>query len=171
MAICLYAASALFLKSALLVFYLRIFRPNKAARILIWVSLAVIISFYTTCLILAVVQCNPNDNGLTFQGNFDMSHLPAGLDIPNIPAGFNLSLMPPEVFQGVITDIVSESRLEAQDKSKCSRPQIKLASAQGIFSTVSDFYVLALPIALTLSVQLNLKRKLGLCAIFLTGLL
>lgn len=171
MAACLSNVSAMFLKSALLVFYLRIFRPNKTARILILVPLVAIISFYATCLIVAVVQCHPNDSVLTFSGDIDLSHVPAGVNIPNIPADFNLSLIPPEVLIDFITDIVIESSFEIQSESKCFRPQLKLSAAQGIFSTVSDFYVLALPIALTLSIQLNLKRKLGLCAVFLTGLL
>ncbi|CAG8952740.1 hypothetical protein HYFRA_00008984 [Hymenoscyphus fraxineus] len=54
---------------------------------------------------------------------------------------------------------------------RCGQPSLKLSAAQGIFSTASDLYVLCIPIKLVWGLQLPFRRKLGVSAIFLTGLL
>lgn len=43
--------------------------------------------------------------------------------------------------------------------------------AQGVFSVITDFYILAVPIGSTLELHLSNRRKIGLCAVFATGLL
>ena len=58
-----------------------------------------------------------------------------------------------------------------QTKSPCRTPRINMALALSVFSVVSDFGLLALPIAFTLQIQLPRAKKAGVCAIFLTGLL
>ena len=42
---------------------------------------------------------------------------------------------------------------------------------QGVINVVTDSYVLALPVAMVLGLQMTPKRKVGISAIFLTGLL
>ena len=41
----------------------------------------------------------------------------------------------------------------------------------GVFNVITDFYVLILPISMVWHLQLSSKRKIGVIAIFLTGLL
>lgn len=43
--------------------------------------------------------------------------------------------------------------------------------AQGVFNVLSDFYLLIIPIPAVLSLQMPARRKAGVCAIFMTGLL
>lgn len=45
------------------------------------------------------------------------------------------------------------------------------SAAQGVLSVVTDFYILAVPIGSALELQLTNRRKIGLCAVFATGLL
>ncbi|KAI0143845.1 hypothetical protein F4776DRAFT_442144 [Hypoxylon sp. NC0597] len=52
----------------------------------------------------------------------------------------------------------------------CSMPQRPLWITIGVFSVVSDFYLLAVPVGFTLNIRLPLKRKIGVCCMFLTGL-
>ncbi|KAI5861220.1 hypothetical protein GGS23DRAFT_158503 [Durotheca rogersii] len=56
----LYVAATVFLKSALLVFYYRIFGIATGARILIWSSLALIVVSYTTFLVVDTAMCPPS---------------------------------------------------------------------------------------------------------------
>ena len=42
---------------------------------------------------------------------------------------------------------------------------------QGVLNVVTDFYILVIPIAMVLRLQLTPRRKIGISAIFLTGLL
>ena len=49
--------------------------------------------------------------------------------------------------------------------------QWPLAIAQGVINTVTDLYVLVLPLAMVMRLQLSPKRKVGIIAIFMTGLL
>ncbi|KAI1462602.1 hypothetical protein F4805DRAFT_3005 [Annulohypoxylon moriforme] len=130
--IILYGVSAIFLKSSLLALYLRIFKPMKIARILIWTSLVVITLFYTICFVVDAIIC----------GEFlSRSHLS-----------------------------VMDSAHFDPDES-CSVRQRPIWIMMGVFSVVSDFYLLTIPVALTLNVQLPPKRKIGVCCIFLTGLI
>ncbi|KAF3015967.1 hypothetical protein E8E14_012804 [Neopestalotiopsis sp. 37M] len=58
-----------------------------------------------------------------------------------------------------------------QSQSNCNRPQLDLAAGQGVFSTASDIYVLVLPVNLIWHLPLSRRRRVGICAILLTGLL
>ena len=48
--------------------------------------------------------------------------------------------------------------------------QYILVITQGVVNVITDFYVLALPITRVAQLQMPFWRKVGLCAIFLTGL-
>ncbi|KAI2469460.1 hypothetical protein F4781DRAFT_216680 [Annulohypoxylon bovei var. microspora] len=119
----LYGAAAIFLKSALLALYLRIFRPAKIARLLIWASILLIVPFYATCFVIDIVVYRQF------------------LNDPN----------PPDEGYSILQNL--------------------LWVTMGIYSVVIDFYLLAVPVGLTLNVRLPLKRKIGVCCMFLTGLL
>lgn len=56
---CMYAANAILVKCTLLIFYLRLFRPNKQARFMIWFGIVFIVAFYVSCIIANVVDCIP----------------------------------------------------------------------------------------------------------------
>ncbi|KAI1089122.1 hypothetical protein F5B19DRAFT_468842 [Rostrohypoxylon terebratum] len=128
----LYGAASIFIKTSLLVQYLRIFRPSKMAAIMIWMGIAVITVFYLAAIITTVVSCDfykwpPTSNPIAFA--------------------------------------------EQQAKSGCNRPQLRLSSVQGVFSTVSDVYVLAVPTLLISSLHLSVMRRVGIIALFLVGLI
>jgi hypothetical protein len=53
---------------------------------------------------------------------------------------------------------------------RCEKPMQNLSSVQGIFNAISDFYVLALPLQLVWQLKMSSSRKLGVSAIFMTGL-
>ncbi|KAI0552665.1 hypothetical protein F4679DRAFT_44635 [Xylaria curta] len=61
---------------------------------------------------------------------------------------------------------IAESVLEP----RCSNGNLAVSKAQGWYSLISDTYILIIPISLVWRLTLNLKRKLGVTAIFLTGL-
>ena len=54
--------------------------------------------------------------------------------------------------------------------SFCSH-QWPLAITQGVVNVVTDLYVLILPLAMVARLQLSPQRRIGIVAIFLTGLL
>ncbi|OCL10074.1 hypothetical protein AOQ84DRAFT_290010, partial [Glonium stellatum] len=60
--------------------------------------------------------------------------------------------------------------LSAKSQSRCSQPELNLSVTQGVFSAVSDFYVLCIPLQLVLGLRLPKMRKIGVSSIFLTGL-
>lgn len=128
----MYSIGAVFVKTTLLVFYLRIFRPSYTANVLAWGGIVVIVLFYLISIIVLLVNCIPVDQQVT------------GIDPTNWADKKN---------------------------NRCGHPNIDLSAAQGIFSAVSDLYVLAVPINSVLALQLKTKRKLGVLAVFLTGLL
>ncbi|OTA70409.1 hypothetical protein K449DRAFT_460184 [Hypoxylon sp. EC38] len=53
----------------------------------------------------------------------------------------------------------------------CSMPQRPLWITTSVFSIVSNFYLLAVPVWFTLNLRLPLKRKIEVCGMFLTGFL
>lgn len=55
--------------------------------------------------------------------------------------------------------------------NRCGQPNLDISAAQAGFSAVTDLYVLAIPISSVLALQLQTKKKLGVLAIFLAGLL
>ncbi|TRX88040.1 hypothetical protein FHL15_011042 [Xylaria flabelliformis] len=57
--IVLFSLSSLFVKTALLVLYLRVFAPNRYARMMIWVGITTIVAFYIIAIILNIRFCVP----------------------------------------------------------------------------------------------------------------
>ncbi|KAI1091351.1 hypothetical protein F5B19DRAFT_281000 [Rostrohypoxylon terebratum] len=130
--IILYGVSAIFLKSALLSLYLRIFKTVRTARILIWTSLVIITIFYTICFVIDAAIC----------GKF-LSH----------------------------PDISARDSSHYDPEESCSVRQRPIWAAMGVFSVVSDFYLLIIPVVFTMNLRLPLRRKVGVCCMFLTGLI
>lgn len=60
---------------------------------------------------------------------------------------------------------------ERTKANHCGHFSLDISAAQGIFSAVTDVYVLIIPVSSVLALHLQTKRKVGLLAIFLTGLL
>lgn len=48
---------------------------------------------------------------------------------------------------------------------------LRIASTIGVFGVVTDFYVLIIPMHLVLQLHLPVRKKVGVCGIFITGLL
>lgn len=113
----IYPVAATFVKTTLLVFYLRIFSPVRRTTFIIWVGIGTIALFYILSIALYIYF--------------------------TLPIGS-------EKHQAALLDF---------------------SAAQGVFSVVTDFYVLAVPIGSTLKLHLPSRRKIGLCAVFATGLL
>lgn len=63
-----------------------------------------------------------------------------------------------------------ESWIIALLSSRCHKA-ITMTYVQGVFNIVSDFYLLLLPIPVVWKLQLTLRKKIGISAIFMTGLL
>lgn len=61
--------------------------------------------------------------------------------------------------------------LGAQETSRCNRPQLDLSAAQGLFSTLSDIYVLAVPVTFISGLKMSTGRKVSVCGVFLVGVL
>ena len=55
--------------------------------------------------------------------------------------------------------------------ARCGPLQNRIAFAQGVFGTVSDVYLLLLPIQMVMRLNLPLQRKLGVSAVFLSGIM
>ncbi len=53
----------------------------------------------------------------------------------------------------------------------CSKPSQHLAIAQGAFGTLSDIYLLVIPIHSIFQLKLPTRRKIGVSAIFLVGIM
>ncbi|KAH7304033.1 hypothetical protein B0I35DRAFT_445744 [Stachybotrys elegans] len=51
------------------------------------------------------------------------------------------------------------------------KPAPRLVATQGLGGTLTDFYVLLIPIYLVWGIQMPVRKKVGVCALFLTGLL
>lgn len=122
---CIYSVSALFVKSTLLVLYLRLFRPSRKANIMIWGGIGACVLFYIIAIAVVLSYCTP-----------------ATRILPTSP-----------------------------DVLICGQKQLNVSVGMGVFSTITDFYVLTIPISLVVELRLPLKRKFGVSAIFLTGLL
>lgn len=63
-AVCMYAVSSMFTKCTLLAFYLKVFQPNRMARIMAWAGTVTIVLFYVVSIIYLLVQCVPVDQEL-----------------------------------------------------------------------------------------------------------
>lgn len=53
--------------------------------------------------------------------------------------------------------------------ARCFKETTNRAYTLGVFGVISDFYLYFLPIPVILRLQLPLKKKIGVCAIFMTG--
>lgn len=74
------------------------------------------------------------------------------------------------IFVGLCVPRKGESWALALLSSRC-RVTIVMAYVQGIFNIVSDFYVLVLPLPVLWKLQLPLRKKVGVSAVFMTGFL
>jgi hypothetical protein len=72
-------------------------------------------------------------------------------------------------FLGVALPRGSETELLASIRSK--QPRDRLILFQAVGSAVTDFYAWMLPIPMLWQLQMPARRKAGLCALFLSGLL
>ena len=64
------------------------------------------------------------------------------------------------------------SWFEAVISPRCSAQSIKLlAYLIGPFGVISDFYLFCIPIPIILRLQMRGKKKIAVCAIFMTGFL
>ncbi|KAI0006914.1 hypothetical protein F4779DRAFT_629475 [Xylariaceae sp. FL0662B] len=53
---------------------------------------------------------------------------------------------------------------------RCANNNLSISKAQGWYALISDAYILAVPLSLVWGLKLNPRRKLGVMAVFLTGL-
>ena len=141
---CLYYIGALFLKSALIILYIRIFRPSKKVQVVLQCSIVLVVIAYVVGIVASVSTCAPvvsrNEHTEIKIEDINTSNITDGMEIFQLDNG-------------------------------CVTPLLTIAGVISIFSVITDFYVLIVPIGLILSTRLPPQRKLGICAIFLTGLL
>ena len=64
----------------------------------------------------------------------------------------------------------SESWTSLTYGTRCKRA-VAMGNGHGVFGLISDVYIFILPLPVLLGLQMSLKRKLGVAAIFCTGLL
>lgn len=60
---------------------------------------------------------------------------------------------------------------EAISAHKCSMSTTRISYLVSIFGVISDFYLLCLPIPVIWRMNMPRKKKVGVCAIFMTGFL
>ncbi|OTB13230.1 hypothetical protein K445DRAFT_368672 [Daldinia sp. EC12] len=128
----LFSVAAIFIKTSLLMLYLRIFRPSRTARAFIWLGIVLITTFYISNIISAAIFCNPS------------------------------------IWASTTNQI---EFLGAVNFSGCRDPLRHISATQGVFSPVSDAYVLIIPIFLVSGLQLPRMRRIGIVTIFLIGLI
>lgn len=109
--------------------YLRLFKPNKVTRWLVYGGIAVCGFFYSASIISNCVLCLPKHGQ------------------PDDAATWRLSF------------------------AECDRPAQNLALCQGIFGTLSDIYLLVIPIRSIFQLHLPLERKVGVSAVFMSGIM
>ena len=63
-----------------------------------------------------------------------------------------------------------EGWLSPRFVTRCNRANV-FATIMGVFNLVSDLYLFILPLPVLFRLQMAFKRKLGITAIFLTGLM
>ncbi|KAI3401820.1 hypothetical protein diail_8198 [Diaporthe ilicicola] len=132
-AVLMYAVSSMFTKCTLLVFYLRLFQPDRRAKLMVWAGIITIFLFYVVSISFVLVIC--------------------------IPLSQDHSRLDPMKWS------------EGANNNSCERRSLTVSAAQGIFGAITDLYVLSIPISSVLALRLPKKRKIGVLAIFLTGLL
>lgn len=75
------------------------------------------------------------------------------------------------VIVGVCVSSASQIPMELALTGDCVQAEVKTAFAAAWFGTIIDFYILAIPIRFISSLMLNKQRRIGVLAIFMTGLL
>ena len=127
--IILYNVSAFFVKLSLFLFYLRLFRPDRITRWLVYGGITTCGLFYSSNPIINCALCVPNHSQSNDTGNW------------------------------LLID------------KKCSKTTLYLSISQAVFGTLSDCYLLVIPIQLIFQLKLPTKRKIGVSAIFLVGIM
>ena len=75
-----------------------------------------------------------------------------------------------------LTEVISctprpeESWIEALESKRCNK-DLTLGYVMAAFNVLSDFYLLGIPIPVVWKLQLPLRRKVGISAVFMTGFL
>lgn len=64
-----------------------------------------------------------------------------------------------------------QTYLEAGQSHKCTVNALTVGIAQSAIYVAIDFYILYIPLEVVWGLQLSMRRKIGISAIFLTGLL
>ena len=54
---------------------------------------------------------------------------------------------------------------------KCAEPSLRFAVAEGLFSSLSNIYLFVIPVRLVFGLHLPFLRKLGVSAVFATGVM
>lgn len=62
----------------------------------------------------------------------------------------------------------NESWTSMTNVTRCEQAEV-MGDVQGIFGLASDLYIFILPLPVLFRLQMSLKKKLGITAIFLTG--
>lgn len=76
-------------------------------------------------------------------------------------------------YAGLIGERIAEyyiCNLDLASHSLC-RNSYKFTNIQAVFSVLTDFYVLLLPVKVILGLHMSWRRKLGVMSVFVTGLL
>ena len=114
----LFAIASITVKTSLLSFFIRLFKPFAAARIMSWIGIVAVVGFYASYIVPLWVMCKPS-----------------------------LAL-----------------------EERCTKFTSSISNAHGIFSTISDFYILFIPIHMLKYVHLSPRSKYSVGGVFLTGL-
>jgi hypothetical protein len=124
-----------------LLLYVRLFSVSRRTRCLAYGGLTIVTLFYTSWLAANLAFCVPRAGGSSGAAWSGDS--------------FGRDRSPSAVVQLV----------------RCSRDREALLWTQAIFSVVSDAYVLAVPLQPVWQLQMPLRRKVAVSALFLAGLL
>lgn len=125
----LYSAAAFLVKLSLFLLYLRLFKPDKVTRWLIYGGILVSGLFYSATIVIFTAAVSPSPG----QPDTDTTWL-----------------------------------LQA---SKHVTVLNTLSIVQGVFGTLSDIYLLVIPIRSIFRLHLPIQRKFGVSSIFLIGIL
>ncbi|ETS80191.1 hypothetical protein PFICI_07720 [Pestalotiopsis fici W106-1] len=163
----LYYVAALFAKSSILIFHLRIFKPNKSARVIIYGFLGLVTVYYLTSIIYTAIICRPQ--GSKMSSDFDITQMLDGVNLTSIlqQPGQNVTDV---LFELVVTGITEHTK-DIRNHNSCSMPPTRLSAVSGVFNLFTDLCILILSIAMTLRLRLSVRKRAGLCAVFLIGLL
>jgi hypothetical protein len=122
----IHSLTAACVKTALLLLYLRIFRPCRKANIMIWAGIAFVVLFYLASVVAYLLLFVPYSGG---------------------------------------------DEAWALKSARNDMALLDVNATQGIIGTIQDLYILVIPIHMVAELHLARRRKLGVMALFLTGLL